>query len=207
MQQLQEGLDWSEPNLTSDLNDRFRRMALTVLQRYQQDGNRALGPYRDSGRPFDVNHQRRSLLGRAEALPVYLPELARYLLDYPSSKPEGVESMFYWEKVDFGLKPTLRLNHAIAYQSAGPRGAAHVVMVKQIYASHYFELALDLTACVTQRGRTGEKGFYLISLKGSTQEGLTGFMGSLLRMIVVSRTRSAQEKLLVNIKRALEAKP
>ncbi len=204
MLQLQEGLNWSEPHVTTELNDRVRRMALTVLQRYQRDGNRVLGPYRDLGRPFDVNAQLHSLLGRLEALPVYLPELSRYLLDYPNERPAGVESMFYWEKVDFGLKPTLRLNHAIAYRSAGPKGAAHVVMVKQLYASHYFQLALDLTACVAQSGRPGEKGFYLISLKGSTQAGLTGFMGSLLRKIVVSRTRSAQEKLLINIKSSLE---
>lgn len=207
MQQLQEGLNWSEPHLATELNDRVRRMALTVIQRYQRDGNRILGPYRDSDRPFDVNAHLRSLLGRAQALPVYLPELTHYLLDYPNTKLAGVDSIFYWEKVDFGLKPTLRLNHAIAYQSAGPRGTADVVMVKQIYASHYFQLALDLTVCVARSGSTGDKGFYLISLKGSTQDGLTGFMGSLLRRIVVSRTRSAQEKLLINIKKTLEQRP
>jgi hypothetical protein len=204
MQELQRTFDWSEPDVATQVNDRVRKMALEVLQRYQEDGNSALGSYRDKDRPFDVDAQLRSLLGRSEALPVYLPELTRYLLGYPNARLANFESLFYWERVNFGLKATLRLNHAIAYRSAGPKGAAQVVAVKQLYASHYFQLALDLTACVTESGRTGDKGFYLISLKGSTQQGLTGLTGAFLRRIVVGKTRSAQEKALINIKKALE---
>jgi hypothetical protein len=206
MQALQKGLDWSGPNVATEVNGRVRRMALDVLRRYQQEGNSVLGTYHDTDRPFDVDAQLRSLLARSEVLPVYLPQLSRYLLDYPNATLVNVESLFYWERVNFGLKPTLRLNHAIAYRSAGPRGAAHVVAVKQLYASHYFQLALDLTACVNESVRSGDTGFYLISLKGSTQQGLTGLTGSFLRRIIVAKTRSAQEKALISIKRALEEK-
>jgi hypothetical protein len=195
MQELQKALDWSGANVATQVNDRVRRMALEVLRRYQEDGNSVLGTCRDTDRPFDVDAQLQSFLGRSEALPVCLPELNRYLLDYPNATLANVESLFYWERVNFGLKPALRPNHAIPCRSAGPRGAAQVVAVKQSYASHYFELALDLTACVTESGRTSDTGFHLISLKGS-----------LLRRIVVSKTRSAQEKALINVKKALEEK-
>ncbi len=206
MHELQRSIDWSHPDAATQVNNRVRTMALDILRRYQEDGNRVLGSYRDTDSPFDVNAQLQSLLGRSQVLPVYLPELNRYLLDYPNTRLAGADSLFYWERVDFGLKPTLRLNHAISYESAGPKGAVQVLAVKQLYASHYFQLALDLTACVRESDRTDEKGFYLISLKGSTQQGLTGWKGSLLRMVIVSRTRSAQEKLLINIKRVLEEK-
>lgn len=145
------------------------------------------------------------LLGRSAALPVYLPKLHGYLLDYPNAILADADSSFYWERVNFGLKPTLRLNHAVAYHSAGPKGAAYIVAVKQLYASHYFQLALDLTACVSGSDRTSGKGFYLISLKASTQHGLTGFKGSFLRRVIVGKTRSAQETGLLNIKKALES--
>jgi len=204
MQALQKALDWSGPGVATQVNDRVRRMALEVLRQYQDDGNSVLGSYRDKGRPFDVHAQLQSLLGRLQALPVYLPDLDRYLLDYPRARLANVESWFYWERVNFGLKPTLRLNHAIAYKSAGPRHAAQVVAVKQLWASHYFQLALDLTVCVTESGGNSDAGFYLISLKGSKQQGLTGLKGSLLRRIVVGKTRSAQERALINIKKALE---
>ena len=206
MLELQRAIDWSAPDAATQVNGRVQKMAFEILRRYQEDGNSILGSYRDKKHPFDVEAQLRSLLGRSEALPVYLPELNRYLLDYPNATLANVESLFYWEKVDFGLKPTLRLNHAIAYRSAGPQGAAQIVAVKQLYASHYFQLALDLTACVTESGRTGDRGFYLISLKSSTQQGLTGLKGSLLRRIIVGKTRSAQEKNLINIKKVLEEK-
>ncbi len=204
MQELKKAIEGSGPEVAEQVNDGVRKMALEVLRRYREEGNSVLGTYRDKDRPFDVNAQLQSLVGRSEELPAYLPDLNRYLLDYPRAKLEKAQSMFYWEKVKFGLKPTLRLNHAIAYQSAGSRGAAHVVAVKQLYASHYFQLALDLTVCVTESGSTSDKGFYLISLKGSTQQGFSGFKGSILRRFVVSKARNAQEAVLINIKNALE---
>lgn len=202
MEELRRTVDWSSSNVASQVNDRARRAALDFLQRYQREGNTALGTYHDQDHPFDVRARLQSWVHWSDVLPVHFPELSRYLLDYPNVSPAEFESSFYWEKVDFGLKPTLRINHAIAYGSAGPRASADVIMVKQLYASHYFQLALDLTACVRASSRT--QGFYLISLRGSTQHGLTGIRGSLLRRVVVGKTRSAQEKALIAIKQALE---
>lgn len=197
-------VDWSSASAARQANDRLRQKALEFLHRYQREGNSALGTYRDKELPFDVRAQLKSWLGRSEALPIYFPELGRYLMDYPNARSRNLESLFYWEKVQFGLKPTLRLNHAITYRTSGPSEQMLLVAVKQLYASHYFQLALDFTACVPgNRGANG-KGFFLISLKGSTQQGLTGFRGSILRRAVVSKTRSAQVKALIAIKRALE---
>jgi hypothetical protein len=204
MRDFQREVNWSGADVAVQVNDKVRRMAVDFLRRYQKGGNSVLGTYGDQEFPFDVRAQLQSWLGRSEVLTARVPELKRYLLEYPNGTPTDVESSFYWEKVNFGLKPTLRLNHAITYRSGGPGGSAHVVAVKQLYASHYFQLALDVTACVTDSRGAGDKGFYLINLRGSTQQGLTGFTGSLLRRTVVSKTSSAQEKALIGIKRALE---
>lgn len=204
IEELRASLDWSRPDVGEQVNERIRRMALEVVRRYQADGNRVLGDYRDTGQAPEAGIQLRSLLGQSAAPLAYMPELQDYLLEYPRIQPVAAESLFYWERVHFGMKPTLRLNHAIAYRSTGTREAAQIVIVKQLYASHYFQIALDVTACVTDSAGTGNGGFYLISLKGSSQQGLTGFVGSLLRRIIVSRARSAQERLLINIKQSLE---
>lgn len=204
MLQLQKAVNWSAPDVAEQVNKRVRKMALELLVRYQERGNSGIEIYQDKSRAFDTDAAFQSLLSRSEVLPVYLPELKRYLLEYPAAMPPNVESFFYWEKVDFGLKPTLRLNHVIAYRSNGPRGAANVVAVKQLWASHYLQLALDLTASLPDSGRTNGTRSYVISLKGSTQQGLTGFMGFFRRRVVVSRTLSAQESNLINIKKALE---
>ena len=204
MLQLQKAIDWSAPDVAGQVNERVRKMALELLFRYQKRGNGALEIYHDKSSSFDMDAAFQSLLSRYEVLPIYLPELKRYLLQYPVATLPNVESFFYWEKVNFGLKPTLRLNHVIAYRSTGPRGTANVVLVKQLWASHYFQLALDLTASVPGNSRTNGLGSYIISLKISTQQGLTGFMGFFRRRIVVSKTLSVQEGSLINIKKALE---
>ena len=73
---------------------------------------------------------------------------------------------------------------------------------KQLYASHYFQTALDLTVCVKNAQR---RGFYLITLKGSKQAGLTGLKGSIVRKVAVNKTRSSMERALVTIKQKLES--
>jgi hypothetical protein len=78
------------------------------------------------------------------------------------------------------------------------------VAVKQLYASHYFHTALDTSVCVDDGAAQGRRGFYLLTLKGSQQEGLTGVKGSMLRKIVVDKTRSSLEGALTSIKRTVE---
>ena len=136
-----------------------------------------------------------------KALPVYLPDLEHYLLDYPHATSDGITSEFYWEKVQFGLKPTLRIVQAVIFRGTSPGKPADAVAVKQLYASHYFDAALDLTVCVT--GATND-GFYLITMKGSRQAGLTGVKGSILRKIAVDKTRSSLQRALAAYKQKLE---
>jgi hypothetical protein len=77
--------------------------------------------------------------------------------------------------------------------------------VKQLYASHYFEAALDLTVCAKDTERPDHAGFYLITMKGSQQAGLTGLKGSIVRKVAVDKTRSSLERALVSIKQKLES--
>jgi hypothetical protein len=133
-----------------------------------------------------------------------VPDFDRYLLDYPNATLNNVETQFYWEKINFGLKPTLRIVQAIVYRGKRATEPAYVVAVKQLYASHYFETALDLTVCVRDPERVDGRGFYLITLKGSQQAGLTGIKGSLVRKVAVDKTRSSLERALMSIKQKLE---
>jgi hypothetical protein len=75
------------------------------------------------------------------------------------------------------------------------------VAVKQLYASHYFEAALDLTVCVTD---ATDNGFYLITIKGSQQAGLTGLKGSIVRKVAVDKTRSSLQPALAAYRHTLE---
>ena len=203
MHAFQQSVNWSVPDRTDQVNRLAQQLALQALQSYMQGGNAGLGTYRDKQHPTAVAEAFTSLLSQMRALPAYLPELNQYLLDYPRVSSKDIESQFYWEKVNFGLKPTLRIVQAVVYRGPSPDKPVYGVAVKQLYASHYFESALDLTICVRD---PENKGFYLITIKGSQQAGLTGFKGSIVRKVAVDKTRLSLEKALLSIKQELEAK-
>jgi hypothetical protein len=205
MADFQKQVNWSALDAADQVNRLGQKMALEALQRYINGGNEALGTYRDKKNPTVVADTFASLLGRSKALPVYLPELDRYLLEYPAAPSSQIQSRFYWENVNFGLKPTLRIVQAIVFRGMGPTQPAYAVAVKQLYASHYFETALDLTVCVVDQNNAKHPGFYLITLKGSQQAGLTGFKGSIVRKVAVDKTRSSLERALASIKQKLES--
>ena len=191
MEEFQRSVNWSAPDASDQANRLAQQMALQALLNYQQGGNAALGTYRDKSHPAVVAETFASMLNRSKALPVYLPKLREYLLNYPKAETSDIESQFYWEKVNFGLKPTLRMVQAIVYRGNSPAEPACAVAVKQLYASHYFETALDLTVCVKDTQHPDHPGFYLITLKGSQQAGLTGFKGGIVRKVAVDKTRRA----------------
>jgi hypothetical protein len=204
MEEFQKSVDWSAPDVANQVNKLAQKMALDELIQYQKDGNSALGIYYDKEHPLHVVDQLESLLSESSALKNYLPDLDRYLIGYPQTRLPNSESFFYWERVRFGLKPTLRINHMVIYRGSHLSDPVDSVAIKQLYASHYFETALDLSVCASS-GRPGDKGFYLITVKGSRQEGLTGVRGTIVRNNVVSRTRSSLEASLTHVKRVLES--
>jgi hypothetical protein len=203
MDAFKQSVNWSAPDAADQVNQLARKMALEALQRYAQGGNAALGTYMDKHHPTVVEDTFASLLSRSKALPVYFPELESYLLEYPQARSANIQSEFYWEKVQFGLKPTLRIVQAIVYRDSRSTDPVYAVAVKQLYASHYFQTALDLTVCVRDQ-ENPNRGFYLITLKGSQQAGLTGLKGSIVRKVAVDKTRSSLERALGAIKQKLE---
>jgi len=202
MDTFKQSINWSAPDVADQVNRLGQKMALEALERYIEGGNAALGTYRDKHNSAVVADTFQRLLSRSKGLPVYFPVLDQYLLDYPKANSDGIESQFYWEKVNFGLKPTLRIVQAIAYRDKDSPNPRYAIAVKQLYASHYFETALDLTVCVPDKQRPG---MYVITLKGSSQAGLTGFKGGIVRKVAVDRTRSSLEKALAAIKQKLES--
>ena len=202
IQAFRESVSWDQPDAADQVNRLAREMVTNLIREYRKGGNATLGEYRDKQNPSRISEQFEKMVGRATALPDVLPELKQYLLRYPDADLPGADSFMYWEKVDFGMKPTIRVNHAVIYNVKAQGRDISVVAIKQLYASHYFHTALDLTVCVADPSAPG--GFYLLTLKGSEQDGLTGVKGSILRQVVVDKTRGSLESALASIKRTIE---
>ena len=119
IQEFGDKIDWSSTDPVTQVNDLAKKMALEALLAYQKGGNAALGTYRDKKVPAQVSEQFRSLLSRSAVLPEQLATFYSYLLGYPEGSLPDSSSIFYWEKVKFGLKPTLRINQQITAHATG----------------------------------------------------------------------------------------
>lgn len=203
IEEFQNAVDWSAADASAQVNSLAQRRAFEELIKYQKEGNNALGAYYDKEQPVYIIKQFETLVDQLFSGSQYLPDLKQYLVEYPRVRLPNAEDVFYWERVKFGLKPTLRLNHAIIYRDLEPSQQVNAIAVKQLYASHYFQTALDVSVCARDT-RQQQNGSYLITIKASRQAGLTGPKGSLIRKAAVSRTCSSLESSLTHIKHILE---
>ena len=204
IEELHRSIDWSAADVNEQVNQLLQQTALRRLLAYQHDGNQALGVYNDKRDPTVVPQQFAYMLTYAKALPAHLPDFYTYLLAYPNAKPANVEDTFYWAKVKFGLKPTLRIVQMVTMRGDSTDQVAYAIAQKQLYSSHYFETALDLTFCVRGSNDPKQPGFYLIMALGSEQAGLTGARGAIIRKAAVGRSVSNLQKGLTSIKNTLE---
>jgi hypothetical protein len=200
-------VDWSAPNAADQVNQLLQKHLMDRLAAYKREGNAALGTYNDKKNPTQVAEQFQYILSYSKAFPRYLPDFYNYLQTYPSGRPGSVEERMYWAKVKFGLKPTLRVVQVFTMGQNNPGEPAYTIAETQLYSSHYFESALDLTFCVRDPAGQDTTGFYLIKAMGSEQAGLTGFKGSIIRKVAVDRSATSLQKSLAAIRSALEGKP
>ena len=200
IEELHRSVDLSGPNAGEQVNQLLQKTVLDRFVAYQQEGNQALGLYNDKRNPTEVPQQFKYMLSYSTALPKHLPDFYNYLLTYPNEKPANVENTFYWAKVKFGLKPTLRVVQVVTARGNSADQPAYAIAEKQLYSSHYFETALDLSFCVRENDDPNQSGFYLIMAMGSEQTGLTGVKGSIVRKVAVDRSASSLQKSLTFIK-------
>jgi hypothetical protein len=198
LSRLKKEIDWSKPNAATDVERLVRQQALDYVNGYLEGGNARLAVYRDADRPTFVAREFSSMIDRMPALTEYLPAIKRYLLDFPKASLPTSESFLYWQETKFGLKPTIRVNHlTITDQSAGT-----VVVSKMLYASHYFWTALELRV-LTPDAKRGE-GFWFVTVNQSRSDGLSGFVGSLIRGKVQNEARDGMVAALQATKTQME---
>jgi hypothetical protein len=193
---MRKEVDWSKPTAKADVERLARQLALEYVNGYLQGGNKELATYRDSSRPTFVAQEFSTMVDHMPALTEYLPELKRYLLDYPTVTLPNSDSFLYWQEATFGLKPTIRINHFTVVEQ--PSNVA--IVSKMLYATHYFWTAIELRVLVPDSPR-GE-GFWFASVSQSRSDGLSGFTGSLIR----GKVRGEAEKGMLGALRATKAR-
>ena len=201
---LQGGIDWSSPDAHDQANQLIRQMMLEGTERYLENGDHLLGTYRDKKRPLFLDQEFDGLLENSPFLIEYIPEFYRYLDDYPNVDLPGADEFLYWSKVQFGLRPTVRMNHVVMYEFGREERGAVIIGSKMLYASHYFHTALELKALVKDTAKPDTEGFYLMSLNRSRSDGLTGLFGGIVRSKGQSESKKALAGALESAREVLE---
>ena len=83
------------------------------------------------------------------------------------------------------------------------RGDATVIASKMLYASHYFWTALETRTLMPDASRGS--GFWFITVNRSRSDGLSGFLGRLIRGRVRNEARKGTLAALTATKTSLEA--
>jgi hypothetical protein len=201
LHRLQTEIDWRQPTARADAMALFRRMALEYVEGYREGGNARLAVYRDSDRPTFVANEFRSMVERLPAFEATLPDLQRYLLEYPAASLDGSTDFLYWQETRFGLRPTIRINHLVIQQGTNRT----VVASKMLYASHYFWTALELRVLLPDPSRGA--GFWFAMISRARSDGLTGFVGRIIRGRVRHEANKGTLAALVATKARLEKAP
>jgi hypothetical protein len=197
---LRAQVDWRRPTAKADATALFRRLALDYVTGYREGGNTRLGVHRDRERPTFVANEFRSMIERLPRLGAELPDLTRFLLEYPDATLANSTDFLYWQETQFGLRPTVRISHLVIQE----RPNQTVVASKMLYASHYFWTALELRVLLLDPARG--PGFWLVTISRSRSDGLSGFTGRVIRGRVRSEVEDGARAALTATKTRLESK-
>ncbi|HKW41083.1 MAG TPA: hypothetical protein VJN39_07535 [Gemmatimonadales bacterium] len=202
---LQGSLDPNSPSADSVASAYFRARMMDYITGYRARGNTALIVYDDQRAAAAAADVFNGILSRSPYMYQYAPSLERYLKDYPADRPADVSEVLFWSEDDFpSLKPTITITHEIVYAPPELPGST-LIVAKQLYADHYFDGALDLTAVVDQASDSAHTpGIFLVLLHRLHFDDLPsgGLMN--VRGKVIGKVRDETMTFLRDVKRRSE---
>jgi hypothetical protein len=198
-------IDWRSPGAVAEAQQLMRRYLFDILVTYRLAGNAGLPAMIEEKGPRDVAAEFVEMLESAPWLKTATMAAVReYLIGYPKAhRPEGLDEFFYWSFVEFGLKTVLRLNHVVIYPLGGGGPARYVIANRQIYATHYFQNAIEVRLLMDDEAAPG-RAHYLLVMNIARPDGVTGLFGGLVRYKVRSGSRDALRKTMLITKNRSE---
>jgi len=187
VEQFQKRVNWKAPDKYSEANKILRESILHGMEIYLKGGLKAIGAYRDRSKPLNMYDATKGMIDSSfflrqdKAGAVY-----NAVLGYPATKVTSGSDLFYWEKIDFGQEPTIRVSHVMLFpQGAGM--AKFMVANLQLYASRYMRVALQMYYCIPDLSNPGRPGFYLVEMNDSQLPDFGGIKLSIVRKVATGK--------------------
>ena len=197
IERFRKEIDWTAPDYAVKVTNIFKQTLLEYVRDYRTRGEAALIQYHDKQKEIDLAVEQRALNGASS-----------YINDLLTDSKAGLqllEEAIVWSKIKFGLKPVIAVNHIRIYKRNHEVGPQVLISSKQIYASHYFNASLALTAFVTVPGAS--QGAYLVSENRSRADGLEGPFGKIKRGVVEKKALEGLKAILGHSQASLGGPP
>src|SRR5262249_24823256 len=117
---VRKAVDWRASDAKRQVERLLRQIAVDSVNAYRAGGNSRLAVYRDRANATFVAKEFVEMIDHMPELTAYLPEMRQYLLEYPKPTSRPTTSFIYWQEADFGLKPTIRINHVAVQENPHP---------------------------------------------------------------------------------------
>jgi hypothetical protein len=186
------------------LDDAFRRLILERLRAYLSGGHRALGQWVDGRSPMPLDAVFGSLLTRTPCLGQQFTELADLLERFPDPVDTPLDTFFYWSKERLGGKSIVSATQVVVARGQDARSTDALVVGKQLFATHYMNGSLNVTAIVSTGKGSAQ---YLVILNRTNVDFLRGLFGGLVRLTVERRIKAELPSILDQLAKRLESEP
>ena len=191
------GKHWKPSVLTA-----FRQMVLQRVAGYTAKGHIALDAYRDGRKPRSPAVAFDRLLQRSIFLQQRAPRIAKALARSPAAQATDAEEFIYWSKERFGGKAVVNATHVRIFRPAGIKGVEVLMTGTQVFATHYLDACLGVTALVLDRHSS--RG-YFVYFNRSDVDLLGGFWGRFARRIIEGRVEDDGPAILREVARRLSS--
>lgn len=203
---FQRETDWNSPDWQSKSAAVWRDVLLSYVTAYMNGGSKALPVYANKQDRLPVADELALLLEETAFIRSLAPGLLEHLWNPAASPLPGGDSLVYWSKEDFEIRPVLRITYQTIYSPGPPSQQPPPVVIgtTQLYAAHYLDAAVGFLIALEPPRADAGNGFYLIAVNRARTRSLSGFFRRFPRAAVQKRTREGLEKILRSTKAALE---
>jgi hypothetical protein len=179
----------------------FRRILIERVRLHRQSGLLALPPYADHGGRMSVGEAFSAMTARSPWLTRGFPDVVNSLLAPRRAPPPARDAFYYWSRDRYGSgKTVITVTYVQLLQS--DRTPQAMSVSTQLYASHYIDGALGMTAVACDEA-TGS--CYLAYLNRTRVDLLGGLFGVFKRAVIEDRVESEGPALMREVTRRLES--
>jgi len=178
------------------VEERLRKLLLGRFQAYRGQGLDGITAYaREDGKHTDAGGDLRRAVEAAGGLKKNAPNFYDTLLNYPKSRPAGLEEEFSWTHYMAHGTPVFLLNHRIWM----PDGDAWLIADRQYYVSASYNVVQIIAAFLPVKD-----GTLVVYVNRTSTDQVTGFGGGTKRTLGTKVMTSQIEGLFEKVKAAAE---